>query len=165
MAVVHSVCVAPIARDGPAMGLIEWKVRPAELRIEWLEPRREARHVVVNRSRKKVAEQQLAAMSNYIHGSECRATLIDLHFSGKRGVPCDQCDACTADRKELRKALQTKLASGPISGIELLNAIRPGHRTLARSILQHWVKAGAIEANSTLLKWAAPLPPSGRENT
>ena len=148
-----------------AMGLIEWKVRPAELRIEWLEPRREARHVVVNRSRKKVAEQQLAAMSNYIHGSECRATLIDLHFSGKRGVPCDQCDACTADRKELRKALQTKLASGPISGIELLNAIRPGHRTLARNILQHWLKAGALEANSTLLKWAAPLPPSGRENT
>ena len=148
-----------------AMGLVEWKEKPTDLRIEWLEPRRDARHVVVDRSRRKVAEQNLEAMSNYVHGLECRPKSIDLHFSGQGGNACGQCDTCTADRKALRRALQTRLASGPVSGVNLLDAMRPGHRILARGILQHWLKAGALEANSTLLKWVGTPPSSGRENT
>lgn len=148
-----------------AMGLIEWKEKPTDLRIEWLEPRRDARHVVVDRSRRKVAEQNLEAMSNYVHGLECRPKSIDLHFSKQGGNACGQCDTCTADRKALRRALQTRLASGPVSGVDLLDAMRPGHRILARGILQHWLKAGALEANSTLLKWVGTPPSSGRKNT
>ena len=159
----HAVAECLVQLD--AMGLVEWKLKPSDLRIEWLEPRRDARHVVVDRSRRKVAEQKLEAMSNYVQGPECRSTSIDLYFSGQGGAPCGQCDTCMADRKALRRTLQTMLAPGPVSGVDLLHAMRPGHRVLARGILQHWLKAGALEANSTLLKWVGTPPSSGRKNT
>ena len=148
-----------------AMGLVEWKLRPSDFRIEWLEPRRAAEHVVVDRSRRQVVERSLEALSGYVHGLECRASGIDLHFSGHGGAPCGQCDTCTADRKMLRKALQTKLEAGPAAGVELLYELRPGHRVLARNVLQHWLKAGVLEANSTMLKWVGPPSASSRENT
>lgn len=144
-----------------AMGLVEWNIQPPEMRIEWLEPRRAAKHVVVDRSRKRNVEQSLEAMSNYVCGSECRATLLDLHFSGQSIGPCGKCDSCTAQRKELRMRLQSVLSHGPITGTDLLQTIRPGHRVLARSILQHWQKAGVLEANSTLLKWVGASPSTG----
>ena len=148
-----------------AMGLVEWKLRPSDFRIEWLEPRRAAEHVVVDRSRRKVVEHSLEALIHYVHGLECRASIIDSHFSGMEVAPCGQCDTCTADRKRIRKALLKRLATGPTSGVELLQELRPGHRVLARKVLQHWLKAGALEANSTLLKWVGTPPSSGRENT
>ena len=157
--------VAHILAQLDAMGLLEWKLRPSDFRIEWLEPRRAAEHVVVDRSRRQVVERSLEALSGYVHGLECRASGIDLHFSGHGGVPCGQCDTCTADRKMLRKALQTKLEAGPAAGVELLHELRPGHRVLARNVLQHWLKAGVIEANSTMLKWVGPPSASSRENT
>jgi ATP-dependent DNA helicase RecQ len=145
-----------------AMGLVEWNVQPPEMRIEWLEPRRAAKHVVVDRSRKWNVEQSLEAMSNYVYASECRATLLDLHFSGQSTGHCRTCDSCTAHRKELRMRLQSVLSHGPTTGTDLLQTIRPGHRVLARSILQHWHKAGVLEANSTLLKWVGSSPSTGR---
>ena len=148
-----------------AMGLVEWKLRPSDLRIEWLEPRRAAEHVVVDRSRKKVVEQSLEALIHYVHGLECRASIIDSHFSGMEVAPCGQCDTCTADRKRIRKALLKRLTTGPTSGVELLQELRPGHRVLARKVLQHWLKAGVLEANSTMLKWVGSAPASSRENT
>jgi len=65
----------------------------------------------------------------------------------------------------IRKTLQTQLEAGPTSGVELLQELRPGHRILARKVLQHWLKAGALEANSTMLKWVGPPSASSRENT
>ena len=148
-----------------AMGLVEWTLRPSDFLIEWLEPRRAAEHVVVDRSRRMVVEHSLEALSRYVEGLECRASIIDVHFSGLKGDPCGRCDTCTADRKKIRKALVTRLAKGPTSGVELLQELRPGHRVLARKVLQHWLKAGVLEANSTMLKWVGSPPASSRENT
>ena len=163
MANEHEVAQSLAQLD--AMGLVEWRLRPSDFRIELLEPRRAAEHVVVDRSRKNVLEHSLEDLSRYVHGLDCRASIIDLHFSGLKGDPCGQCDTCTANRKRMRNTLQTRLAKGPTSGVELLQELRPGHRVLARQVLQHWLKAGVLEANSTMLKWVGSAPASSRENT
>ena len=80
MANEHDVAQSLAQLD--AMGLVEWRLRPSDFRIEWLEPRRAAEHVVVDRSRKNVLEHSLEDLSGYVHGLDCRASIIDLHFSG-----------------------------------------------------------------------------------
>ena len=113
---------------------------------------------------KTCSSEASRTLSRYVHGLECRASGIDLHFSGHGGDPCGQCDTCTANRKRIRKALQTKLEGPPLASNCCTNCAQV-IGCWQDNVLQHWLKAGVIEANSTMLKWVGSAPASSRENT
>jgi hypothetical protein len=140
------------------LGRLDWT--PKEVRhYAWIQPRMATNKVTVNRSRKQVLLDKLQLVERYIAHDGCRASFLDRVFevqsadSTETIQPCEVCDACTADRNHMREQLQHMLQSEAHTPDSLIRSQAPGHRGMARAILQAWYRAGVIESSEHRIRW------------
>ena len=140
------------------LGRLDWT--PQEVRhYAWTQPRMATNKVAVNRSRKQVLLDKLQLVERYITHEGCRASFLDGVFevqsvdSSEPIQPCGICDACTADRNRMREQLQHMLQLEAHTSDSLIRSQAPGHRGMARAILQAWYRAGVIESSEHRIRW------------
>lgn len=140
------------------LGRLDWT--PQEVRhYAWTQPRMATNKVAVNRSRKQVLLDKLQLVERYIAHDGCRASFLDRVFevqstdSSEPVQPCGICDACTADRNRMREQLQRMLQLEAHTPDILIRSQAPGHRAMARAILQAWYRAGVIESSEHRIRW------------
>ncbi len=141
-------------------GLISYLQQTDRPQLQYIKPRADSRALFIDHryidERKKITEQQVAAVIDYAESFVCRHKILMQYFGEHDAKKCGVCDVCLEEKRENNNSsLKDTITSGILeilSGThlsldELVSGIKAGTEKERIEIIRHLLDAGKIKTD------------------
>lgn len=141
-------------------GLISYLQQTDRPQLQYIKPRADNRALFIDHryidERKKITEQQVAAVVYYAESSLCRHTILMQYFGEHDAKKCGVCDVCLEEKRESNNSSLTDtitsgvlemLSANHLSLDELVSGMKAGTEKERIEIIRYLLDAGKIKTD------------------
>ena len=141
-------------------GLISYLQQTDRPQLQYIKPRADNRVLFINHryidDRKKITEQQVAAVIHYAESSVCRHKTLMQYFGEHNAKKCTVCDVCLEEKRKSNNSSLTDtitagvleiLSANHLSLDELVSGIKAGTEKERIEIIRYLLDAGKIKTD------------------
>lgn len=143
------------------MQIIDYLPRTDSPQMQYLRPRMDSQHLYIDAPfiniRKKIKENKLQAVFDYLNSQQCRSQLLLAYFDEPESETCGECDVCLRKNRknptdsEMKTALDKALALGPLALRDLVDHMDAGDEEQRLVFLRKCLDEGLLEERGGLL--------------
>lgn len=143
------------------MQIIDYLPRTDSPQLHYLQPRMDSQHLHIDalfiNIRKKIKENKLQAVFDYLSSQQCRSQLLLAYFDETGSEACGECDVCLRKNRknptdpEMKTALDKALALGPLALRDLVDHMDAGDEEQRLVFLRKCLDEGLLEDRDGLL--------------
>lgn len=141
--------------------LITYLPQTDKPQLQFLQPRSDSQHLNINRkhieSRKKIGEEQLRAVFDYLKEDGCRSQKLLYYFGERTSTLCGLCDYCLRKNRETKQEevedkltveINNLLAADPLTLDELVGKLQSGDEKERITLIRNLVDTGKLKLNN-----------------
>lgn len=131
--------------------------------VELLQPRVDYKNLFIDsqfiQERKKIKQQQLEAIDNYLDTEHCRSVALQGYFGEKDVPPCGTCDLCLMRihaegmTEKIETEIRTLLTDKKMDVKSLIDAIETGNDEARLRVVRSLVDSEFVQVEEGMYSW------------